>query len=217
LNEATTTHSALVGRAILGFRNDTVHDFNNVLLDMMPGQEHQYHAVNHVAVAEETAAAEPFAAEYLQILDLASLPPYCLELKMGVPVFLIRNLSPREGLCNGTRMRIVGISRNCLHVAILGRRFDCQIRLLPRIKLTTTDEDLPFILERTQFPVRPCFAMTVHKSQGQSLKMVGVDLRTKTFTHGQLYVALSRVTSLDGLTLLTCQEFPNHTEKRSIS
>ena len=84
-------------------------------------------------------------------------------------------------------------------------------------KLSSTDEDFPFILERTQFPDRPCFAMTVNKSQGQSVKMVGVDLQTNAFTHGQLYLALSRVTSLDGLTLLTCQEFPNHTEKRSIS
>jgi len=45
--------------------------------------------------------------------------------------------------------------------------------------------------------------MSVNKSPGLSLKKVGVDLRTDAFTHGQLYVALSRVTSLDGLTLLS--------------
>jgi hypothetical protein len=212
LNDATTTHCALIGRAILAFRNDTVNDFNNVLLERMPGQEHQFEAVNHVAVTEDAAAAEPFAAEYLQSLNLASIPPSCLKLKIGVPVMLIRNLSPREGLCNGTRMRVVGISRNCLQVAILGGKFDGEIRLLPRIKLTTTDEDLPFILERTQFPVRPCFAMTVNKSQGQSLEKVGVDIRTNAFTHGQLYVALSRVTSLDGLTLLPSEVTPTHTD-----
>jgi len=44
--------------------------------------------------------------------------------------------------------------------------------------------------------------MTVNKSQGQSLTTVGVDLRSSAFTHGQLYVALSRFTSLDGLSLL---------------
>jgi len=87
-----------------------------------------------------------------------------------------------------------------------------MIRLLPRIRLTTTDENLPFLLERTQFPVRLCFAMTVNKSQGQSLDQVGVDLRTPAFTHGQLYVALSRVTSLDGLTLLPSEQTPTHTD-----
>jgi ATP-dependent exoDNAse (exonuclease V) alpha subunit len=48
--------------------------------------------------------------------------------------------------------------------------------------------------------------MTVNKSQGQSLSTVGVDLRSSAFTHGQLYVALSRVTSLNGLTLLFSED-----------
>jgi len=212
LNEAVTLHCALAGRAILAFRNETVNDFNDVLLEKMPGVEHRFEAVNHVNIGEDAAAAEPFAVEYLQSISLASIPPSSLRLKIGAPLILIRNLSPREGLCNGTRMRVVGIRRTCLQVAILGGRFDGMIRLLPRIKLTTTDEDLPFILDRTQFPVRLCFAMTVNKSQGQSLDQVGVDLRTPAFSHGQLYVALSRVTSLDGLTLLPSEQSPSHTD-----
>ena len=86
-----------------------------------------------------------------------------------------------------------------------------MIRLLPQIKLTTTDDDIPFLLEGTQFPVRLCVAMTVNKSRGQSLDQVYVDLRTHAFTHGQLYVALSRVASLDGLTLLPSEQTPTHT------
>ena len=53
--------------------------------------------------------------------------------------------------------------------------------------------------------------MTVNKSQGQSFSTVGVDLRTSAFTHGQLYVALSRVISLSGLTLLFSEQ--NSSEK----
>ena len=212
LHEAVTSHGALIGGAILAFKNDTVNDFNDILLDRMPGIEHRFEAANTVQYSSDANQAEHYAVEYLQSINLASLPPSCLRLRIGVPLILIWNLSPKQGMCNGTRLRLLGISRNCLQVATLGGKWDGEIRLLPRIKLRTTDEDLPFILERKQFPVRVCFAMTVNKSQGQSLEKVGVDLRTDAFTHGQLYIALSQVTSLDGLTLLPSRDTPTVTE-----
>ncbi|KAI8523384.1 hypothetical protein RHMOL_Rhmol13G0069100 [Rhododendron molle] len=52
-------------------------------------------------------------------------------------------------------------------------------------------------MTRCQFPIRLAYAMTINKSQGQSVKFVGVDLCTSVFSHGQLYVALSRCTSGD--------------------
>jgi ATP-dependent exoDNAse (exonuclease V) alpha subunit len=57
-------------------------------------------------------------------------------------------------------------------------------------------------LERRQFPVRLAFAMTVNKSQGQSVENVGIDLRIPVFSHGQLYVALSRCTSASRIKVL---------------
>lgn len=61
-------------------------------------------------------------------------------------------------------------------------------------------------MKRTQFPVRLAFAMTIHKSQGQSLNKVGLYLLNGCFTHGQLYVALSRTTSCQNIHVLCSPE-----------
>ncbi|KAJ9553125.1 hypothetical protein OSB04_017170, partial [Centaurea solstitialis] len=73
---------------------------------------------------------------------------------------------------------------------------------IPRMSLTPTDKRIPFKFQRRQFPVSLCFAMTINKSQGQSLSKVGLFLRQPVFTHGQLYVVLSRVKSRECLKIL---------------
>jgi ATP-dependent exoDNAse (exonuclease V) alpha subunit len=58
------------------------------------------------------------------------------------------------------------------------------------------------MFKRRQFPIRPTFAMTINKSQGQTLESVGLYIPTPVFTHGQLYVALSRCTDEKNLKVL---------------
>uniref|UniRef100_A0A0D3CU87 ATP-dependent DNA helicase n=1 Tax=Brassica oleracea var. oleracea TaxID=109376 RepID=A0A0D3CU87_BRAOL len=73
---------------------------------------------------------------------------------------------------------------------------------LPRIILSESVTKHPFTLETRQFPIRLCYAMTINKSQGQSLKGVVLYLPQPVFTHGQLYVGLSRVTTKSGLKII---------------
>jgi ATP-dependent DNA helicase PIF1 len=64
--------------------------------------------------------------------------------------------------------------------------------LIPRIKLAPSDVNVPFTLERTQFPVRVSYCVTINKSQGQTFDKLGIFLPSPVFAHGQLYVAFSR-------------------------
>jgi hypothetical protein len=70
---------------------------------------------------------------------------------------------------------------------------------IPQISLSPSDDQVPFKFVHQQFPVHLCFSMTINKSQGQSVKNVGLDLRSSVFTYGQFYVAVSRVTSVQNI------------------
>lgn len=192
-------------RSILACKNDIVMHLNSLLLEMFPGEKHVLLSADSVQFDDPAMNEhQPYSMEYLNSLVSSSLPLAHLELKVGCPIMLLRNLDPSKGLCNGTRLRVLEIRRRVLKCSIISAdaKFSGKVVFIPRITLAPTAEDLPMPLRRRQFPVRLAFAMTVNKSQGQSLKHVGLDLRSSVFSHGQLYVGLSRCTSGNRLKVL---------------
>ena len=103
---------------------------------------------------------------------------------------LIRNLSINDGLRNGTRIKIIRLFKFNIKVEIITGTRSGNSVYIPRIIFDTGKfSTLPFILYRRQFPTVPAFAMTINKSQGESLKRVGIYIHRPLFSHGQLYVS----------------------------
>ena len=125
------------------------------------------------------------------------MPPHELNLKVGLSAMLIHNINANSDLWNGTRLISKRIFTRLIEAEISVGSFKGKTVLLPRMALISTDTDLPFEFSRVQFPIRPSFAMISNKAQGQTLEFEYV------FCHGQLYVALSRVSSLDRIKIAT--------------
>ena len=118
---------------------------------------------------------------------------------------LLRNIRPKQGHVNGTRYVVVNMTDNLLFLRAVSGTNQGESFVLPRMNCLPGMEDFPIPgFRRCQFPVRVSFAMTVNKAQGQSVSgRLGLDLTHPCFSHGQLYVALSRTTHPKNLFILT--------------
>ena len=165
----------------LSTNNQKVNAINAVSLDNIDSKEYTYHAE-----IDGKYSGAPVDAE--------------LKIKAGAQVMLVKN---GENWVNGTLATIDKLSKNEIHIKIKDNiyklekekweKFDYKIsnnKIIPSVSAT-------FI----QYPLKLAWAATIHKCQGQTFDKVMIDMDYGAFAHGQTYVALSRVVSLDGLYL----------------
>uniref|UniRef100_A0A8I6WWU5 ATP-dependent DNA helicase n=1 Tax=Hordeum vulgare subsp. vulgare TaxID=112509 RepID=A0A8I6WWU5_HORVV len=204
----------ITSRAILSTRNDSVDRINLKMIDRFQEEEMVYHSFDSV----EDDPHNYYPPEFLNTLTPNGLPPHMLKLKVNCAIILLRNIDPANGLCNGTRLVVRGFQKNTIDAEIVvGQHYGMRV-FLPRIPLCPSDDDMfPFSFKRKQFPVRLSFAMTINKSQGQTIPNVSVYLPEPVLSHGQLYVALSRATATSNIKVLAGTHDGKKNKKTSTS
>ncbi|CDF37506.1 partial DNA helicase [Chondrus crispus] len=194
----------LTKRVILTTKNTPLEQVNEVIRNMISGPYRTYLSADKVE--SEDANALIYPTEILNTLTAGSaLPDHKLKLKKGFIVMLLRNLDPATGHVNGARYVIENMTNNPLFLHVTTGSHQGNRLCLPRMPCRPGDDNFPIPgFTRTQFPIRTCFALTTNKAQVQSFGgRIGLDLRDHCFSHGQLYVALSRTSHQGNVTVLT--------------
>ena len=165
--------------------NINVDEINNIELEQIKSDE---------KISMMTSSGpEPL----VEILKKSCLAHEKLRLKVGAEVMCIKN-NFEEGYVNGSRGKIIGFEKengNPIIELYNGRK----VSLKP--ELWAIEEDGKIKASVSQIPLRLAWAITVHKSQGMSLDNAQIDL-SRSFSYGMGYVALSRVRTLDGISLV---------------
>lgn len=175
------------GIVTLATTNLTVSNLNQTKLDILDDKQYTYKA---------TVAGD---------FDKSSfLTEEILTLKVGAQIMMLKN-DPERRWANGTIGRIFSLGKDEVRVFIDGQSYLVKPETWSKIKYslneTTNKIEEEVISSFTQYPLRLAWAITIHKSQGQTYEKVCINLGRGAFAHGQTYVALSRATSLEGLYL----------------
>ena len=176
------------GYVLLGTHNYTIAEINEQKLKELKGEVHSFSAIIKDNFPE----------------NLAPFDPVDISLKIGAQVIFMKNNS-FLGYYNGMIGRVTKIEKNIVQVqSHSGRFFEVEREIWENFEFRYNEkEDLvesEIVGSFAQFPLKLAWAITIHKSQGLTFEKAILDIN-RSFEAGQVYVALSRCTTLDGLVL----------------
>ncbi|XP_043275424.1 ATP-dependent DNA helicase PIF7-like [Venturia canescens] len=192
---------------------------NEAMLDRIPSKE------IHL-VAEDLIDKPSFKNRVTKILhrwedDISQTAGLArvISIKIGSKVMLRRNIDVTIGLVNGTIGEVVSVSESLDGSTIKGVTIKLTNGMqydIERVSVKFEVIDGVYVTRR-QFPLCVSYAISFHKSQGLSLKYVVMDCANTIFSCGQIYVGLSRVTSLEGLHLINFDPYSIRANSMCIS
>jgi len=182
----------------------TVNAYNNFELNKLKGTVYVYDSID---CCDESKITDK---KMLNRLNKSTRIPEILRLKIGAQVMYLKNKSQHD-LFNGSRGVVVGFN-NTLPIVKFnnGRIFLIKQFLYEKIVKVKNKE---YTLTRIQIPLCLAWAMTIHKEQGMTLEKVVISMK-RIFAPGQVYVALSRVKTLNGLQVLDINKEAVKTSKK---
>jgi hypothetical protein len=177
--------------------NKDVREINAKVLNKLQGEEARtYYSSNKVVIDDNEGHDEldellEISPDVIQSMNPSGVALHQLTMKVGCFCLVMKNLSTKDGIVNGTRVVVKEMTDNYILVEILLGQHKGEQSFIPRVVMSANiNSGLKLI--RVQFPLQLCYCMTINKSQGQTFGTVGLLLIQRVFTHGQLYVAVSR-------------------------
>lgn len=178
-------------------RRNIARNINNDKLNDLTGEKYTYTGT--------------LSGKYLKLKEEAEekiddkLPaPYKLELKKDAQIMMLKNDGGKRWV-NGTIGKIEKLEENSITVRIDGNKYKIEKESWSEVEFILNKEtkeiEERIIAGFSQFPMQLSYAMTIHKSQGKTFDKITVDVGTGAFAHGQVYVALSRCRTLNGIIL----------------
>jgi len=160
--------------AILCPRKNDVEYINSLILKRMAGESKTYLSKDTIAVHNRrplSVHAADAAIDRVNQLTPGNLPSHKLELKVGFPVSITRNICIPNGLCNGTRGQILKMNQLTATVKVTTGPAAGSIVLIGPVRNEhgTQKNFKGTAFDRLQLPLRPCAAMTINRGQGMFL------------------------------------------------